>query len=102
MTTIPQPPAYEYDRDRLSMVPAPLRDGLDRYITAGIPPGYALACVLRNAPIMDTIPHLDAESVAGVRDLVLFLHNYAPGLCHGSPERVEAWQRMGGLNGGRV
>ena len=41
--------------------------------------------------LADAVLRGDEVSLAYLRELVLFLHNSAPSLAHGSPAAVEAW-----------
>jgi hypothetical protein len=74
----------------LETVPVRLRGGLKRYLVERVRPGQVLCALLRN-DLVDAVLRADEDSLAGLRDLLLFLHNYAPGPAHGSPEKFEAW-----------
>jgi hypothetical protein len=71
-------------------VPAHLRKGLRAYLVERRRPGQFLSALLRN-DLADTVLRADDDSVAALRDLVLFLHNCAPGPSHGSEAVFEAW-----------
>ena len=89
----------DYDIGRLeAMVPEHLRNGLRLYIEQGVKPGSFLMGVLEN-DLRNAIFKGDTDSLAGLRPLVLFLHNYAPGECHGNPTRVANWMISRGLRG---
>ncbi len=90
---------FDYRPERLDLVPAHMREGLRRHIEHGIPTGAALGSVLRDACVREVAFRLDDEALAGLRGLVTFLHNYAPGDCWGSRELVEGWRERGGLRG---
>ena len=36
----------------------------------------------------------DKESLAGIKDLVMFIYNEIPAECWGSPEKVRAWLKV--------
>jgi hypothetical protein len=74
----------------LETVPVRLRGGLKRYLVDRVRPGSFLCNLLRN-DLAAAVVQADEDSLAGLRDLVLFLHNYAPGPAHGSPGNFEAW-----------
>lgn len=71
-------------------VPAHLRAGVLRYLVDHVRPGQFLSAVLRN-DLADAVLRGDDQSLAGLRDLVLFLHNHAPAQSHGSEANFDAW-----------
>jgi len=71
----------------LNKVPEHLRDGLNRYVWWGIPVGGFLRAILGN-DLRKSIVTADSESLAAIRDIVIFIHNALPSNCHGSPEAV--------------
>lgn len=75
-------------------VPRRLREGLRRYLVDHIRPGRFLCAVLRNN-LADAVVRADEESLPALRDLVLFLHNCAPGQSHGSEAKFDAWLAAG-------
>lgn len=74
----------------LETVPVHLRGGLKRYLADRVRPGHFLCALLCN-DLADAVLRADPDSLAGLRDLLLFLHNWAPGPAHGSPEKFDAW-----------
>jgi hypothetical protein len=82
--------AHLRTRLRDSRVPESLWDGLVEYIVARRPMGHFLTAVAAN-DLKEACGRADAENRQHLFDLVFFLHNYAPGECWGSPEKVQAW-----------
>jgi hypothetical protein len=41
--------------------------------------------------LMEAFTHADAENSLGMRGWAVFLYNYAPAPCFGSPEKVAVW-----------
>ena len=79
-------------------VPEGLRLALKLYIEHGYPPGHFLTAVLNN-DLRDSVGRADRGNLPRLGDLVIFLHNYTPSQCSGSPEKVKAWIAKGGLGG---
>lgn len=71
-------------------VPDHLVDGLVAYVATKRPTGGFLECVVSN-DLKGCIERGDAESIHGLKACVMFLYNYAPGACWGSPAKVAAW-----------
>ena len=40
---------------------------------------------------LSAVLRADKDSLAGIKDLVMFVHNEVPAQCWGSPEKVSAW-----------
>jgi len=75
-------------------VPPHLREGLKAYLIDRVRPGAFLSAVLTNN-LTDAVLRADPASLGSLKDLVLFLHNYAPANSHGSSELFEAWLAHG-------
>ena len=71
-------------------VPMHLREGLFHYVTAYRPVGGFLTAFLSN-DLMGAAGAADPESGHSLFRIALFLRNYAPEECYGSPRKVEAW-----------
>lgn len=74
------------------LVPEHLREGLERYIEQGVPPGHFLTAVIENN-LVEAFGRGDEESLSRLRDLVIWFYNYSPSPCWGSPEKRLAWQQ---------
>ena len=72
-------------------VPERLIGGLLRYALKGIRPGHFLTAVLENN-LSDAIGRADDESMAALKPIVLFVYNYLPAPCWGSPDKVKEWR----------
>lgn len=67
-----------------------LEQGLARYAVHHIETGSFLRSVLEN-DLAGAVLRGDPQSVALLRDLVLWLQTFAPAESWGSPEKVRAW-----------
>lgn len=70
--------------------PANLRGSLERYIEHRIAPGGFLTAFLSN-DLMDALRRADEENKAQFHEIAVFLYNYTPIGCYGSPQRVADW-----------
>lgn len=77
-------------------VPAHMRAGMARYVVLGVLPGSFLRAVLSN-DLMEAGRMADDENRRRLFDYVMFLINYAPSDCYGSPEAMLAWAKRGGM-----
>ena len=73
-----------------SAIPPLVRAALDRYATEHSPAGGFVMDVLRD-DLHGALVRADAESLAEIRNIVVYVYNELPGDCWGSPERVKAW-----------
>ncbi len=67
-----------------------MRGAIERYIERGIKPGGFLTALLTN-DLMDAVVRADDDNSHAIRSWVIWLHNYAPRGCYGSPENVSSW-----------
>lgn len=79
-------------------VPEHCQGGLVRYIVHGIPPGSFLLAVLTN-DLMGALGKADEVNRDALHAYGSFLYNDAPADCHGSPAKVAAWIKRGGMVG---
>lgn len=77
-------------------VPEHMQAGMARYVMLGILPGRFLRAVLENN-LMEAGRMADDENRRRLFHYVMFLINYAPSDCYGSPEAMREWSRRGGL-----
>ena len=89
----------EWFPEKLATIPEHLRPGLQRYIEQGIEPGSGLMSILMDKPLSLVLADCDDDTVAGLRSIVKFLYNNAPGSSWGSRAHVEAWMEAGGIQG---
>ena len=85
-------PAEQHYSDKLYAcgVPPHLHAGLIAYLTAGISQDRFLVAVLDNN-LGRAVAAGDAHSVAGLRNLSVFLSNHAPHTAWGSSDKVAKW-----------
>lgn len=80
-------------RERASMLPSDLRDGLVRYVTSGVRPGHFLCAVLDN-DLAEAVGHADSEQrLAQLKAVVGWLFNYTLSTCWGSKAKRLAWEK---------
>lgn len=85
-------------REAFQAIPLHMQDGLALWINYGIPPGSFLMAVLENN-LMEAFRSADQINRHHLFQYANFLYNFAPSSCHGSPEKVRDWAKMGGLEG---
>lgn len=91
MSAMPDVRLIDYDR-----LPKHIQEGMRNYIENRCRPGGFLHAVLSN-DLTGAVARGDASSVAGLRDIVMFLLNEpVDGICWGSPGAVTRWL-AGGL-----
>lgn len=81
------------NNDRYDLLPAHMRSGTKDYIEHGTPPGGFLRKVLEN-DLVGAFVAADAINSVQMEYWSIFLWNYAPTNCWGSPEKVDAWIEM--------
>ena len=67
---------------------------LKRYRDEHCPTGSFVRAVLENN-LMEAIGQADEENRRDIVEICRFLYWDMPSICHGSPERVEAWLEFG-------
>lgn len=72
------------------LLPEHMRGGMQRYIENRIEPGSFLKAVLCN-DLMEAMGWADDINRHRVFGICMWLYNYAPPACYGSPENVRAW-----------
>lgn len=74
-----------------------MRDAVERYLTKGIPGGSFLTAVLCN-DLTRSVGQADIENMANICQWASWLYNACPSEAWGSPEKVAAWSKKGGMN----
>jgi hypothetical protein len=78
----------------LHLVPPHMHDAVVMWIERGEPRpdlmGSFFRALLSN-DLMEAFGHADAENARAMQGWAMFLYNYAPAPCFGSPEKVAAW-----------
>jgi hypothetical protein len=92
----------EYVTDQLSegfhLIPEHMHGGVSRYVMHGIPMGDFGRLILSN-DFMGAVGRADQDNRDALANWAIFLYNYVPGGCKGSPERVADWIKSGGIVG---
>jgi len=81
------------------LVPGHLWRGISNHILYGGDTGDFLTSLFSN-DLIRAVCRADEVTMTRLHDLALFLHNYAPSGCFGSPAAVSAWRKAGGIRGG--
>ena len=81
---------------RYPNAPVHILDAISRYANDHIAPGGFTRAVLEN-DLSQAIGRADENSLAGLQDIVRYVHWEIPGGCHGSREKVEAWLKREGV-----
>lgn len=74
-------------------IPEHLLVGLIAWGKKEHPVGHFLTAVLSNN-LFEAVSRADEESMRSLRHIVRFIYNEMPSQCHGSPEKVKAWQQL--------
>lgn len=72
------------------MIPPNIKLALDKWASNGDIPGDFVLAVLHN-DLMDAVCRADADSLASIRDIVLYVYNDLPSPCWGSLQNVNLW-----------
>lgn len=81
-----------------NLLPHHIRDGMQRYVEEGIPPGGFCIAVLSN-DLKEAFARADDTNIERMHDIVMWLYNECPRSAQGSPEAVQEWIKSGGLKG---
>ena len=84
--------------EKLDTLPEHMRETIQAWIETGRPTGDFMRALLSN-DLMGAYSHADADNAAAMKQWVMYLYNYAPCGCFGSPEAVKDWAKQGGLRG---
>jgi hypothetical protein len=90
--------AYYDESANWSLIPAHMRDGVQRYVMHGVEPGNFLTAILEN-DFMEAVGRADDDNRATLVGWAMFIYNHTPSSCHGSPARVASWLDEGGILG---
>lgn len=82
----------------IHIIPDYMRPGMIKWIENGVRPGGFLTAVLSN-DLFGAFIRADDINMTRIKDYVQFLYCYAPAACFGSLDKVELWEKRGGLNG---
>lgn len=76
-----------------SPIPHYMHGGIIRWIEHGYTPGGFLQAFLRN-DLHGALASADAVNLPRIHEYLAWFVKYAPALCWGSSENVEAWARL--------
>lgn len=79
-------------------IPSYMGQGLIDYVEKGVPPGGFLTAVLEN-DLVGACGKADLNNLKAIPAYAGYLYNKVPSGCWGSPEKVTAWIKAGGLEG---
>ena len=74
-------------------IPEYMMEGLELYISKGIPPGNFLSAVISN-DLAEAVGRADDANIHNLPAYIGYLYNEAPSPCWGSPAKFEAWMKM--------
>ena len=72
------------------MMPQHTKYQIDEYVNNYMPPGDFVRAVLSN-DLMEAFMRADDINMHCMKDIMKYVYNNIPSVCHGSPERVEEW-----------
>lgn len=64
--------------------------GLKAYAEERVPTGDFLRAVLENN-LMESFGRADSNNTRDMEEIVIYVYNEMPAVCHGSPEKVRLW-----------
>lgn len=81
-------------RNGLLLIPEHMHASITMWIEDAQPHpalmGHFLRALLSN-DLMQAFAYADGDNLRHMHGWAVFLYNYAPSTCYGSPERVQAW-----------
>lgn len=81
----------------LDLIPTHMREGVRAHVEYGRETGGFLTALLEGDEA--AFRRADPVNLANADQWMRFLHHHLPADCHGSPGKVAAWRKMGGLDG---
>jgi hypothetical protein len=81
-------------RFRNFYIPERMMPSIERYIKEHIRPGNFLTAVISNN-LKEACGLADDENMENLPAYVAYFYNEAPSNCSGSPEKMEAWLKLG-------
>ena len=73
------------------VIPIATRRSLRDYLTDGLDPGSFLTAVIMN-DLRQAVGRADRDNLAALKEIVMFLMNRTPGICHGTINRFYDWK----------
>lgn len=82
-----------FDVTNYGEVPERTLETLTTYAQDGVPAGGFINAILIN-DLKGAIGRADKDNLKAIKQIVKFVCNQLPSICHGSPEKVKAWLDM--------
>jgi hypothetical protein len=79
-------------------LPQGLQNGMVMWIEHGVYPGSFLTAVLANN-LTEAVFCADQFNYPRLREIVSWIHEHAPVLCYGDPDRMFLWAQRQGMEG---
>lgn len=93
---------HVHDDPQYRRLPAHMRESAKLWVEQGQPSPLTMGSFFHAAllhDLMQMVAHADYENRNALLDWALWLHNDAPGPCHGSEEALTRWHEEGGVKG---
>jgi hypothetical protein len=87
-----------YTKADWSLIPGHMHQPVKDYVMKGWRPGGFLAAALEN-DFKGAAGRADQSNQRALLEWAMFISNYMPAACQGSPEKVESWIKLGGIEG---
>lgn len=81
-----------------SLIPDNMHESVKAYVLKGRHVGHFLSAIFAHE-FYEAAGRADQQNIDCFHGWAVFLTNYIPGNCHGSPETVKEWQAHGGALG---
>ena len=75
---------------REQTIPKYMREGIERYVNHGIPPGSFLTAIICN-DLSEAVANADVLNMGLIPVYTAWFYNEAPSTCWGSLEKMNAW-----------
>jgi len=72
------------------MIPRFTKECIDQYVQKGVPLGDFLTAVMAN-DLMEAFSRADENNTRHMRDIVFYVYNHTPHICHGNYGLVDEW-----------
>lgn len=86
------------DKADWSLVPGYMREGMERYLSWGIPMGD-FGTALVEGDFFEMCRRADDKNLSNLSNYARFFYNYVNPDAFGSPEKVAEWVKDGGAHG---
>lgn len=83
-------PVEEWFKGEYECIPMYMREALERYLIDKKPPGDFLIAIITN-DLRGAVNRADSTNAPLIPTYVRWLFNRAPGISHGSPQKMQDW-----------